>query len=253
MRAIVAICMTFLCALSWGNAQAGTRQSLVVPTPNGKILIECFAECTKAGHPTVLILSGSKGFGSTAYDEIGQEFVDAGLDAYLVHYLAPADLNAIANAGSSPARVRYYKARQSQWIAQVQGVVSYFNARQRKLGQVGVLGISLGAEIAAAASANRTDIGALVLVDGTFPEGYSQPVHSLPPLHLIWGGADRTFPLSVGLDLQRQAQQLGGTVSLNVYKECSHDFFLRTEIPQAQSAHVDTARFLLSQLSTAGR
>jgi hypothetical protein len=52
----------------------------------------------------------------------------------------------------------------------------------------------------------RTDIDALVLVDGGFPNGYSQPVRSLPPLLLIWGSADQTFPLLIGQELQRTAK-----------------------------------------------
>ncbi|MBP2540834.1 hypothetical protein J2768_003271 [Agrobacterium tumefaciens] len=55
-----------------------------------------------------------------------------------------------------------------------------------------------------------------MLVDGGFPNGYSRPVRSLPPLHLIWGSADRTFPLPIGRELERATQQLGGPVSLDV-------------------------------------
>lgn len=253
MRKKLAICMILIWAISLSVAQAGTRQPLVVQTPNGKVLIDCFTHCTNVTHPTVLILSGSKGFGSAAYDEIGQIFGDSGLDAYLVHFLSLADLDAIAKAGSSSARVRYYKTRQAAWIAEVQSVVSYFNTRHHEIGKVGVLGISLGAEVAAAASANRTDIGALVIVDGSFSDDYSQTIHSLPPLHLIWGSADQTFPLSAGLSLQRLAGQLGGTPSLSVYKGCSHDFFLRPEMPQARNAHLNAASFLVSQLSASGK
>jgi len=97
-------------------------------------------------------------------------------------------------------------------------VISYLNSQPRYAGKVGVLGISLGAQIAAAASAERTDIGALVLVDGAFPNSYSRPVRSLPPLHLVWGGADRVFPVSIARELRQMAQGLGGSASLDVYK-----------------------------------
>jgi dienelactone hydrolase len=249
MQARYAALIALLLAICVGNIHAATRQSFTLHTPPGDIVIECVARCADVVHPSVLILSGSKGFGSSAYDQMGRTFQGAGLGAYLVHYLAPSDVKAIANAGSSPARVRYYKQHQAQWIVQIQAVLAYFNTRHHELGKVGVLGISLGAEMAAAVSANRTDIGALVLVDGGFPDDYSQPTRSLPPLHLIWGGADRTFPLSVGLDLQKLARQRGGTASLSIYKGCPHDFFVRPDLPQAQDAHLDAARFLVSQLS----
>lgn len=40
----------------------------------------------------------------------------------------------------------------------------------------------------------RADIDALVLVDSGFPNGYSQPVRSLPPRLLIWGALIRLSP-----------------------------------------------------------
>lgn len=252
MQARLAALIVLLWAIATGCAQAATRQPFTLHTPNGDVVMECVTGCSDAARATVLILSGSKGFDSSAYDQIGQNFQDASLNAYLLHFLSPSDLDAISHAGSSPARVRYYAKRQSTWIEEVQAAVAHFNDRQYGNGKVGVLGISLGAEIAAAASANGTGIAALVLVDGTFPDGYTQPLHSLPPLHLIWGSADRTFPLSEGLDLQRQARQLGDTASLTLYKGCAHDFFVRTDVPQAQDAHRDAAHFFASHLSKAG-
>jgi dienelactone hydrolase len=245
--------ITFLWAITGGDVHAAARQPYILHTSNGNVAMECVAHCADTARPTVLILSGSKGFGSPAYDELGRSFEKAGLRAYLLHFLSSSDLDAITHAGSSPARIRYYATRQSAWIAEVQAAVAHFNDHRHGNDTVGVLGISLGAEIAAAASADDTGISALVLVDGTFPEGYALPVHSLPPLHLIWGGADRTFPLPEGVDLQRRARQLGHTASLSVYKGCEHDFFVRTDVPQAQDAHQDAARFFASRFSTAGR
>jgi dienelactone hydrolase len=249
MRPFICLATALLLAALVATAQASSRQSFIVQTSGARITVDCFAACADASHPAVLILSGSKGFGSPAYDEIGDTFRRAGLNAYLVHFLSPDDLSAIAAAGSSAARVRYYTRRQSQWIAAVSDVVSYFNHRPHATGKAGVLGISLGAEIAAATSANNANIGALVIVDGSFPDGYSQPVHSLPPLLLVWGSADRTFPLPMGLSLQKLARRLGQTPDLEIYKGGAHDFFLNPGTPQARAAHWSAANFLVSQLS----
>ncbi|MHC1550206.1 hypothetical protein [Phyllobacterium sp. K27] len=46
-------------------------------------------------------MSSSRGFGAAVYDEIGQTLRAAGLNAYLVHVLSAADLDAIATAGRS--------------------------------------------------------------------------------------------------------------------------------------------------------
>ncbi|MGI2036318.1 alpha/beta hydrolase [Rhizobium panacihumi] len=183
------------------------------------------------------------------YDKIGQTFQAAGLNAYLVHVLSAADLDAIVTAGSARARIAYYAQRLPDWISAVHGVATYLDGQSRHGGKVGVLGISLGAQIASAATVGQADVDALVLVDGGFPNGYAQPVRSLPPLHLIWGSSDQTFPLSIGRELQQMAQQLGGPVSLDVYEGGGHDFFLKAGTRNASAAHRSAADFLTSHLS----
>ncbi|MGK9287128.1 dienelactone hydrolase family protein [Sinorhizobium meliloti] len=251
MRLFNIIIATLAIALFATGADArSSRQRFVVPTGSGGgVLVESFGDCASAICPAVLILSGSKGFGAPVYSEIGQKIRATGLNAYLVHVLSPADVDAIATADSARARIAYYAERLPDWTSSVQRVISHLERQPRHGGKVGVLGISLGAQIASAASIGRTDIDALVLVDGGFPNGYSQPVRSLPPLHLIWGSADRTFPLSIGRELQRTAQQLGGPVTLDVYEGGAHDFFLRSGTRNANTAHQSAADFLASYLS----
>jgi dienelactone hydrolase len=247
MRLFSCILAFLACVL--GNAHAAQRQQFTVPTPGGRVLVESFGNSMNTTCPAVMILSGSKGFGAPVYDEIGQAFRAAGLNAYLVHVLSADDLDAIATASGARARMAYYAQRLPHWTSAVQGVVAYLEGQPRHGGKVGILGISLGAQIASTASVGRADIDALVLVDGGFPNGYSQPVRSLPPLHLIWGSADQTFPLSIGRELKRTAQQLGGPVTLDVYAGGAHDFFLRSGTRNAVAAHQGAADFLASYLS----
>ena len=248
MRIFTIVALIIFLFTAGANAQS-SRQQFTVPTPGGEILVESFEGCANATCPAVLILSGSKGFGASVYNEIGQTFKAAGLNAYLVHVLSAADLNTIATAGSVRARIAYYAQRLPDWTSAVQGVVSYLDAQQSHGGKVGILGISLGAQIASAASAGRSDVDALVLVDGGFPNGYSKPIRSLPPLLLVWGGADHTFPLSIGRELQRTAQGLGGPVTLDVHEGGAHDFFLRSGTRNAGVAHQSAADFLALYLS----
>ena len=248
MRVTFAFVLTLLSLLAYGNARAGEREQFTVATAAGNVLIEGFASSSDRSRPAVIILSGSKGFASPAYDDLGRSFDTAGIDAYLVHLLSPADEQAIVSADSARARINYYVARRPDWIETTRKVVSYFKSRPHHTGRVGVLGISLGAQTAAAASADTTDISALVLVDGAFPEGYSRPVRSLPPLLIVWGDADRTFPVSTAQKLRQVAQGVGGPVSLDVHKGGAHDFFLKPGA-QATAAHRGVIDFFLSQLS----
>lgn len=180
----VTIAALAILLLTAGANAKSLRQQFTVPMPGGGILVESFGSCAKATCPAVLILSGSRGFAAPVYDEIGQMFRAAGLNAYLVHVVSATDLDAIATASSARARIAYYARRLPDWTSAVQGVTSYLEAQPRHGGKVGVLGVSLGAQIASAASVGRSDIDALVLVDGGFPNAYSQPVRSLPPLLL---------------------------------------------------------------------
>ncbi|SDN67585.1 Dienelactone hydrolase [Methylobacterium phyllostachyos] len=225
-----------------------SRDHLTVPTSNGGTLVESFGTCAEPTCPVVLILSGSKGFGTPAYDELGWAFRKAGLNAYLVHILSVDDLNAIASASGATARIAYYARRLPDWVSSVREVASYL-AAQPHSGRVGVLGVSLGAQTASAASVGRSDIDALVLVDGGFPNSFAQPVRSLPPLLLIWGSADKTFPLSVGRELKQTAERLGRFVSLDVYQGGSHDFFLKAATQSARDAHQSAADFLKARLA----
>ena len=243
-------CCTLVFVLSmFGIGSASARQQYSVPTPDGQVLIESFGDCNKPTCPAVMILSGSRGFESAAYDEIGRVLKAGGLNAYLVHVLSPADLSAIITAGSVSSRMAYYKQRLPKWIAAVHSAADYLKGEPRHGGHVGLIGISLGAQIASAASVGSWNIDALVLVDGGLPNGYSQPIRSLPPLHLIWGGADRTFPLSVGRDLERKAKQLGVPATLKVYQGEPHDFFLKSGNGNAVVALRSAADFLEMYLS----
>ncbi|OWV71191.1 dienelactone hydrolase [Rhizobium sp. R339] len=231
------------------DTHAASRQQFTVPTAAGRVLVESFGNCANATCPAVVILIGSKGFGASIYDEIGHTFRAAGLNAHFVHVLSAADLDTVATASGAQTRIAYYAQRLSDWTSAVQSVAAYLGSQPRHGGKVGILGISLGAQIASAASAGRSDIDALVLIDGGFPNGYSQPIRSLPPLLLIWGSADQTFPLSVGRELRRTAQRLGGPVTLDVYENGAHDFFLSSGTRNADAARQRVADFLMSHLS----
>ena len=104
MRASFAFVLIFLSLLAYGNAQAGEREQFTVATAGGNVLIEGFASTSDTSRPAVIILSGSKGFASPAYDDLGRSFDTAGINAYLVHLLSPVDEQAIIRAGNSRAR-----------------------------------------------------------------------------------------------------------------------------------------------------
>ncbi|WP_413709478.1 dienelactone hydrolase family protein [Rhizobium sp. Rhizsp82] len=243
---LASIVVSALCYLTLCDATIAA-DGFTMSTRGGPVVVEGRKE-TGTPRPAVVVLSGSAGFRSPAYDEIAEALQSAGLDVYLVHILSPTDLKRIADAGGAKERLAYYATRETDWIAAVKDVVAYLRTTPGPARKVGALGISLGAQIAAAATVNNANVAALVLVDGGLPNGYSEIVRSLPPLLLIWGRADQTFPLSTGRKLQKLADDLGGPADLDIY-EGPHDFFLKSKTQESRAAHDSAVKFLRSQLS----
>jgi dienelactone hydrolase len=242
------ICLGLCLSLTDASALPDRKQATIA-TASGPVVVEGFENCEEEICPAVLILSGSRGFGSNVYEEIGQTFQAAGMNAYLVHVLSPADLNAVAKAGSAKARIAYYAKRTPHWVSAVRDVVAYLKVQPNSSGKVGIMGVSLGAQIAFAASVGQPNIDALALVDGGPRDAYSEPFRELPPLLLIWGGNDRVFSVSGATQLKLRAQKLGGPVEFKVYDGGAHDFFLKSGTRNATAAHQQAISFFTLYLS----
>ncbi|NSZ16835.1 alpha/beta hydrolase [Agrobacterium vitis] len=245
LLATTVFCLAFI---SCTPTRANARQTVIVKTTQGDIAIETFERRAPEKRPAVIILSGSKGFRSAAYDDLAQSLDKAGLDAYLVHAVSDADLTAIGHAEGAASRIQYYTNHMARWSAAVRDVLLFLKRQSPEDRKIGVLGISLGAQIAITATVNRQDANALVLVDGGFPTGYSQSVRTFPPLLVVWGSEDRVFPVSMARALSEQAKYLGAEVELSIFDGGSHDFFLKPETPLAKQAHERAARFLAERL-----
>ncbi|MGV1910354.1 alpha/beta hydrolase [Agrobacterium vitis] len=245
LLATTVFCLAFI---SCTPSRANARQTAIVKTTQGDIAIETFERRAPQKRPAVIILSGSKGFRSAAYDDLAQSLDKAGLAAYLVHAVSDADLTAIGHAKGAAGRIQYYTNHMAQWSAAVRDILLFLKRQSPEDRKIGVLGISLGAQIAITATVNRQDANALVLVDGGFPAGYSQSVRAFPPLLVVWGSEDRVFPVSMAKTLSEQAKFLGTATELSIFDGGGHDFFLKPETPLAKQAHERAALFLAERL-----
>ncbi|MCF1460886.1 alpha/beta hydrolase [Agrobacterium vitis] len=245
LLATTVFCVAFI---SCSPSRANARQTAIVKTTQGDIAIETFERRAPQKRPAVIILSGSKGFRSAAYDDLAQSLDKAGLAAYLVHAVSDADLTAIGHAKGAAGRIQYYTSHMARWSAAVRDVLLFLKRQSPEDRKIGVLGISLGAQIAITATVNRQEANALVLVDGGFPAGYSQSVRAFPPLLVVWGSEDRVFPVSMAKTLSEQAKFLGTATELSIFDGGGHDFFLKPETPLAKQAHERAALFLAERL-----
>lgn len=231
------------------SPQDSGAKPLSVPGPSGPVLVEAFAKCGRAACPAIIVLSGSKGFGAPVYKDLAAELQSEGLAAYLIHALSPADVAAIASAKGAHARIAYYRKQLPHWIGDVNAVAAYLRKDRRHRGVVGLLGISLGAQLAAATADSASSVDAIVLVDGGLPSDHHLSGKTLPPTLLIWGDADKVFPPRVGRQLQSKLIALGGSAEFTIFNGGAHDFFLQAQTSNAKAAHQRAAKFLTSKLA----
>ncbi|MBN7808714.1 dienelactone hydrolase family protein [Agrobacterium rosae] len=229
------------------TTSANARDTINVHTVISEFQVERFAKREEEGRPAVIVLSGSKGFGSPAYDKIGQTFMEAGLDVYLAHLLSPKDLNSIATAGDSKARIEYYDERRRTWNAELSQLVSMLRS-QGYTGRIGVLGISLGAETAAIAVSQNVSADAVVLVDGVPAANQTLSSGKTTPFHLIWGSDDRVYPVSSAHRFIENMKNAGNDATISVFPGGEHDFFLKPDTPLARNAYNDVINFMRSKL-----
>jgi carboxymethylenebutenolidase len=191
------------------------------------VKIETFHSGKTGPRPADVILSGSKGFASPAYDGIARQFSSAGIDVYLAHLLTADDLHQINSLQGAKQGVDYYEKRRKDWIGNTVKLLTALGKRPEYHGRIGVLGISLGAESAALAISSGAPSNAVVLVDGA----PSHTPHSAktPPFKLIWGSHDTVFPLATGAALRARGQQGGRTGHAECLSRRSRLLFQRYE------------------------
>lgn len=210
--------------------------------PSSPLKVEHFGQAEAKDRAAIIILSGSRGFGSPAYDHIGNRFRDAGFEVFLPHLLTPQDLKQIAAAGTARSRIAYYSERRGDWLVQLDALIAYLRTKGHT-DKIGILGISLGAETAAMAITRGVNLDAVVLVDGLSQHRLSQAPLPNFPVHLIWGSADKVYPLSTAQRFAADLKSAGGAVSLTAFDGAPHDFFLKYGSVQAQKAYGDAIGF----------
>jgi dienelactone hydrolase len=208
------------------------------------VKVETFHSGKTGPRTTVVILSGSKGFASPAYDGIARQFSGAGIDVHLAHLLTTDDLNQINSLQGAKQRIDYYEKRRKDWIGSTIKLLTALGKRPEYHGRIGLLGISLGAESAALAISSGAAADAVVLVDGAPSKAF--PSGKTPPFKLIWGSEDTVFPLATGQRFVQEVNKAGGRATLNVFQG-AHDFFLK-DTKQASEAYKTAIQFFKSEL-----
>lgn len=246
-NAIIPLALFYL-LVGWCMAPGVKAATLNLATSEREFVVTSFQIPGAASRPAVLVLSGAKGYKANAYSRLAAALNSSGIDVFLIHYISDADLAVMENAGSARVRIAYYAKRMPDWTAMVRVTIDALRQQPAYQSGIGVLGISLGAMPAMAASANSASIDAVAVVDGGLPASFKSRVRSMPPLLLIWGSDDQVFPLTTATKLRDFTRTLGGTAEVHVYREEGHAFFLESNNSNAAAARRDIVDFFSTRL-----
>jgi dienelactone hydrolase len=244
------IALGLYCLLSGCSSALGAQSvTLRLATAQREFLVTGFQNSGTASRPAVLVLSGAKGYGSTAYSLLATDLNSSGIDVFLIHYISNADALTIKSASSPSVRIAYYAKRMPDWIETIRVTMGAIRRLPMYQSRIGVLGVSLGAMPVTVVSANSSEIDASTIVDGSFPADFQSRVRSLPPLLVIWGSNDRVFPLSAGTRLRDLARSVGAPAELRAYSGEGHAFFLEPNNASAADARPRIVDFFASKLN----
>jgi carboxymethylenebutenolidase len=228
------------------------RQDIAVVTTERLVTVKRYAAAVNALRPAVLILHGRSGPApkprfAAAYDRYATELANAGVDAYLVSYFSESDAKAMLSddeAFRAAVRTRRYQA----WIDTIRSIAEAVAKRPEASGRVGLLGFSLGGNLAAATAASDPSIAALVVFYGGIPDVIAGRVSHLPPTLELHGDLDDEAPLSDGKALIDTAHALGVPAEQVIYPGAGHGFDFDPARSDSKDAQVRTIAFLQQHL-----
>jgi carboxymethylenebutenolidase len=248
----MAPCLPFSVALLAAKAADAEKQDITVETAEGLVTVKRYAAAGNALRPAVLILHGRSGPAPTprfaaAYDRYASEIANVGIDAYLVSYFSESDAKAMfSDDGAFRAAVR--ARRYSAWIDTIRSIADAVAKRPEASGRIGLLGFSLGGNLATATAASDPSIAALVVFYGGIPEIMAGRVSHLPPTLEFHGDADNEASLSDGKALVDTAHALGVPAEQIVYSGAGHGFDFDPSRSDSKDAQVRAITFLQQHL-----
>jgi carboxymethylenebutenolidase len=228
------------------------KQDFTVTTAERLVAVRRYAAAGNDVRPAVLVLHGRSGPApkprfAAAYDRYATALANVGIDAYLVSYFSESDGKAMLSddeAFRATVRAQRYPA----WIDAIRGIANAVARRPEASGRVGLLGFSLGGNLAAATAASDPSIAALVVFYGGIPDAVAGRVLHLPPTLELHGDADEEAPLSGGKALIETARALGAPAEQVVYPGARHGFDFNPNRSDSKDAQARAIEFLQRHL-----
>jgi len=217
-------------------------RALTIATTDGPLQADRYTAPGAKARPAIVILHGASGIApfAAAYIRYARTLAASGFDAYLVSYFSPH-----AN-GSRAASDRLEEApRRAIWRARIGALIGSAKNAPHASGKIGLLGFSLGGQVALSTAAKDERVDSVVVFYGMIP--MAEAMYRLPPILVIHGEADRTVPYARGEEIVAYAHRVGATASILGYRGKDHGFdFLGG--PAAESAMQQAVAFFRREL-----
>ncbi len=166
--------------------------------------------------PAVIVLHGASGAapGGAVYRQ-AQALADAGIAAFLVHYMS-------GMTQSDPSDPRYYDRREAAIREAIDRVYALpWVDRER----IGLYGYSLGGFHALGLAGRDSRLRAIASTGGALSRNVALPKGELlPPILLVHGERDATVPVARVKPLARQLEKMGGGNEVKFYRNQGHVF-----------------------------
>ncbi len=182
------------------------------------ITVEVFGSATTA-HPAILLLYGAGGLRVRHdwYRRLASLVAENGFVVFLVHYF---DSTGISCAERNTAQECFLR-----WHKTIVDAISFVSEHPKVVrGQIGLLGLSLGATLALFVAGRDSKVRALATFFGEIPKGGWLFIKSLPPTFIVHGGADRAVPVIQAHNLTRWLKKRSTPVEMKIYPGQGHIF-----------------------------
>jgi len=166
---------------------------------------------------TVYLLHGSDGLTNAGrYQFAAQTIANAGYTVLMPHYFK--------STGDDRARYGDIRSKFPTWLRTLEALLTGLPTGT-ELGNIGVVGFSLGGALALALASRSSRIRAVVNFFGFEPHGLGKG-RKLPPTLILHGSADRVVPVENAASVERLIRSQQGTVESHVYAGEGHGLSL---------------------------
>jgi carboxymethylenebutenolidase len=198
---------------------ATIRESRDTFQSGGKaIVVERFEPQADGKHPAVLVVHGSCGMTVRAKElrAISTSLAEKGYATFLVHYFDRTGMKETSD-------LKEIKKHFMNWLLTIHDAVDYA-ARQDSVdrSRIGLLGFSLGAYLSLAAGCTKSDIAAVVEINGGLPAALSGTVVKMPPVLIVHGEADKVVPVEEARSLEKLLKTHERPYDIILFKDQGH-------------------------------